>query len=267
MKKWPERLGIHLDVRHWYRYISDQESLAQQSSNLEARIDRGSSNNVTIEATSLDRAVNIRQIRVLLAASRCATAQSKENPGILSQCHGKRDKKPSAASPRNCLLSKSGLPHHPAPQKAMMRARRLALSVLSSRVSSCCMKNKLLLRIFEQEKSKRTVHNEIIWRYAPPRGSGHVESRSSRRFLLLVPVYSCIVTSFTSPQGAFGVNFFCSLNKAELRLFFFFTSRGEMGFEITLGPSLAKHGASFFFLAPLDRDEVHGTSSPDHGSV
>lgn len=40
-----------------------------------------------------------------------------------------------------------------------------------------------------------------------------------------------------------------------------------MGFEITLGPSLAKHGASFFFLAPLDRDEVHGTSSPDHGSV
>ncbi|KAL6828142.1 hypothetical protein V8C40DRAFT_184945 [Trichoderma camerunense] len=88
----------------------DQESLAQQSSNLEARIDRGSSNNVTIEATSLDRAVNIR---VLLAASRCATAQSKENPGILSQCHGKRDKKPSAASPRNCLLSKSGLPTIP----------------------------------------------------------------------------------------------------------------------------------------------------------
>lgn len=100
----------------------DQESLAQQSSNLEARIDRGSSNNVTMKATSLDRAAHIRQIRVLLAASRCATAQSKENPGILSQCHGKRDKKPSAASPRNCLLSKSGLPHHLAPQKAMMRA-------------------------------------------------------------------------------------------------------------------------------------------------
>lgn len=109
------------------------------------------------------------------------------------------------------------------------------------------MKNKLLLRIFEQEKTKRTVHNEIIWRYAPPRGSGHVESRSSRRFLLLVPVYSCIVTSFASPQGAFRSEFFLTPSAKLNTSFLFCHSRGEMGFEITLGPSLAKHGASIFF--------------------
>lgn len=41
-------------------------------------------------------------------------------------------------------------------------------------------------------------------------------------FLLLVPFYSCIVTSFASPQGAFRSEFFCSLKAEYVSSFFYF---------------------------------------------
>jgi hypothetical protein len=177
-EEWPERLGN--SISPFATGTGTSRSRIASPNNLEALIDRGSSSNVTISR----RRTSGSYWQHLDVPRR----NLKENPGILSQHHGKKEQKAigRVAAQFACYQSRVCPPSR-ATKGHDMRAA-ISWSSPSSRVSSCCMKNKLLFRILSK-KTQKKQYTMKSYGVRPPRGSGHVESRSSRRLC-----YSCRFT-------------------------------------------------------------------------
>ncbi|KAL7791589.1 hypothetical protein V8C37DRAFT_382198 [Trichoderma ceciliae] len=202
---------------------------------------------LTYKFKLIGRARSEHQGLIGIQASKCATAQSRksENP---SKCHpwmAKSYQRVYASRSPQILFIKVGA--CPPSRAAKGHDARAAFFAVQAAYVFVPHENLNIALRSTLSKKKNYMYPKVHPRDEPASNPAPAGRRCSCR-------YSCIVTSFTSLLRT-------GLRKRKNFPLPFRVVRDP--FEITLGWVCQIRS----LLAPLDRDEVHAKTSPDHGSV